>query len=348
MLPKRLFEHGAQVSPAEKRLPSFRGALNDALREEMRRDESVFVMGQDVGKAPPFGVTVGLLEEFGEGRVRDTPISEIAMVGSAVGAAMAGMRPIVEIQFGDFLTCAMDQITNQAGLRRYMSGGQLRVPLVVRLPCGGGQATGCHHAQSLYSWFAHFPGLKVVLPSSAKDAKGLMKASIRDDNPVLFFEHKRLYRTRWQVPPEFNSADYVIPLGVAEVKRAGSDITVVASLAMVYFALEAAGELEAEDIDVEVVDPRTLVPLDEDTIINSVNKTGRLVVVDEAYLRCGIQAEVVAVVTEKAFDSLKAPPKRLGNPNVPVPFVPSHEALVVPDKDAIVKAVREVVGRALS
>jgi len=275
MFPKRLFDHGGKLSPEEKKLISYRGAINEALREEMRRDETVIVMGQDVAKAPAFGVTMGLLQEFGKDRVRDTPISEIAMVGAAVGAALAGMRPIVEFQFGDFLSCAIDQVTHQGGMLRYLSGGQIKVPVVVRLPCGAGQGTGSHHAQCLYSWFAHAPGIKVALPSTARDAKGLMKTAIRDNNMVLFYEHKILYRSRWPVPPEYHQPDFLIPFGQADIKRVGRDVTVVATLATLHYALSAAEELEKEGISVEVIDPRTLVPLDRQTIVDSVKKTHR-------------------------------------------------------------------------
>jgi pyruvate/2-oxoglutarate/acetoin dehydrogenase E1 component len=343
MFPRRLFEHGARISPEQKKLPGYRGAINEALTEEMERDSSVIVMGQDVGKAPPFGVTIGLLGKFGPERVLDTPISEIVMVGAAVGAAIGGMRPVVEMQFGDFLSCAIDQVVHQASMLRYLTGGQVKIPVIIRLPCGAGQGTGCHHAQSMYSWFVHSPGLRVVLPSTAADAKGLMKTALRQDNPVLFFEEKILYRTRWEVPPEYTSLDFTIPFGKAEVKRQGKDITVVATLAMVHYAIEAAKRLEADGVSVEVIDPRTLAPLDMETILASVKKTGRLLVVDEAYLSCGIQGEIIAAVTEKAFRHLKSPPKRLGNPGVPVPFAPTLEDAVIPNIDKIERAIRDTL-----
>jgi pyruvate dehydrogenase E1 component beta subunit len=289
---RRLFRPGAPPTAAERHWPSFRGAINEAMREEMRRDPAVFQMGEDIAGAPPFGVTSGLAAEFGIERVRDTPCSEVAVVGAAVGAALGGMRPIVEFQFGDFLSVAIDQLTHQGAMLRYLTGGQISVPLVIRLPCGGGQGAGSQHSQSLYSWFAHVPGIKVALPATSMDAKGLMKAAIRDDNPVLFFEHKALYRTRWPVPPEFKDPEHVIPFGEAVVRRTGTDVTVVATLTTVHHARAAADTLATDGISVEVIDPRTLVPLDVETILRSVRKTGRLLVADEAYLTCGIQGEI--------------------------------------------------------
>ena len=340
---RRLFRSGGPVRPEEREWPSFRGAINEAMREEMRRDPTVFQMGEDIAGAPPYGVTTGLAAEFGTERVRDTPCSEVAVVGAAVGAAIGGMRPIVEFQFGDFLSVAVDQLTHQAAMLRYLTGGQVKVPLVIRLPCGGGQGAGSQHSQALYSWFAHVPGIKVALPATAADAKGLMLSAIRDDNPVLFFEHKMLYRTRWPVPPEFRSPGYLIPFGRAAVRREGADITVVASLVMLHHALAAAEALAADGVSVEVVDPRTLVPLDGETIVGSVRKTGRLLVVDEAYLTCGIQAEVIALVTERAFGALRTAPRRLGNPGVPVPFAPALEAAVLPGPPEIASAIRDML-----
>jgi len=343
MFDRRLFRPGERVSPEQRKWPSLRGAINEALREEMRRDPAVFLMGEDIAHAPPFGVTAGLWEEFGAERVRDAPCSEVAVVGAAVGAALGGMRPVVEFQFGDFLSVAIDQLTHQAAMLRYLTGGQVSVPIVIRLPCGGGQGAGTQHSQALYSWFAHAPGIKVALPATAADAKGLMKAAVRDDNPVLFFEHKALYRTRWPVPPEYGDPDFTVPFGQAAVRREGRDVTVVATLATLHHALAAAEELAAAGIAVEVIDPRTLVPLDGETIVRSVRKTGRLIVVDEAYLSCGIQSEVIALVVEQAFGALKAPPRRLGNPGVPVPFAPLLEDAVLPRKEQIIAAVRQVV-----
>jgi pyruvate/2-oxoglutarate/acetoin dehydrogenase E1 component len=238
---------------------------------------------------------------------------------------------------------AIDQLTHQAAMLRYLTGGQVSVPIVIRLPCGGGQRCGSQHSQSLYSWFTHAPGIKVALPATALEAKGLMKAAIRDNNPVLFFEHKALYRTRWEVPDEFKSEDFLIPFGQAAVKREGSDITLVATLVMVHYALEAAEQLDKEGISLEVIDPRTLVPLDKETITASVRKTGRLLVVDEAYLTCGIQGEIIAMVSENNFQDLKTAPRRLGNPGVPVPFEPSLEENVLPTTEKIIKAVREMM-----
>ena len=340
---RRLFRSGGPVRPEEREWPSFRGAINEAMREEMRRDPTVFQMGEDIAGAPPYGVTTGLAAEFGTERVRDTPCSEVAVVGAAVGAAIGGMRPIVEFQFGDFLSVAVDQLTHQAAMLRYLTGGQVKVPLVIRLPCGGGQGAGSQHSQALYSWFAHVPGIKVALPATSADAKGLMLSAIRDDNPVLFFEHKMLYRTRWPVPPEFRSPGYLIPFGRAAVRRKGADITVVASLIMLHHALAAAEALAAEGVSVEVVDPRTLVPLDAETIVDSVRKTGRLLVVDEAYLTCGIQGEVIALVTERAFAALRTAPRRLGNPGVPVPFSPPLEDAVLPGPAEIAAAIRDML-----
>ncbi|MGP8233175.1 MAG: alpha-ketoacid dehydrogenase subunit beta [Methylovirgula sp.] len=343
MFDKRLFRPGGAVKPEERDWPSFRGAINEAMREEMRRDPLVFQMGEDIALASPFGVTAGLVKEFGVERIRDAPCSEVAVIGAATGAAMGGMRPIVELQFGDFMSVAIDQLTHQAAMLRYLTGGQVRVPLVIRLPCGGGQGAGSQHSQSLYSWFAHVPGIKVALPATSMDAKGLMKSAIRDDNPVLFFEHKALYRTRWPVPPEFRDPDHVIPFGRAIVRRTGDDITVVATLAMVHHALAAAQALAEEGISAEVVDPRTLVPFDTDAIVQSARKTGRLLVVDEAYVTFGIQAEVIATVTERAFGAMKVAPRRLGNPGVPVPFAPPLEEEVLPGRERIMAAIREVM-----
>ncbi len=343
MFDRRLFRSGGPVRPEEREWPSFRGAINEAMREEMRRDPAVFQMGEDIAGASPFGVTTGLAAEFGTERIRDAPCSEVAVVGAAVGAAMGGMRPIVEFQFGDFMSVAIDQLTHQAAMMRYLTGGQVKVPMVIRLPCGGGQGAGSQHSQSLYSWFAHVPGIKVALPATSMDAKGLMKSAIRDDNPVLFFEHKQLYRTRWPVPAEFRDPGHVIPFGRAAVRRVGNDVTVVATLTMVHHAIAAAEALASEGVSVEVIDPRTLVPLDTETIVKSVRKTGRLLAVDEAYLTCGIQGEVLATVTERALGALKAPPRRLGNPGVPVPFAPVLEYEVLPDQERIVSSIREMM-----
>ncbi len=343
MFDRRLFRPGARPTAEESALTSFRGAINEAMREEMSRDGNVFQMGQDIDLAPPFGVTTGLAKQFGTERIRDVPCSEAAMVGMAVGAAIAGMRPILEFQFGDFITVAVDQLTHQGAMLRYLTGGQVKVPMVIRLPCGGGQGTGAQHAQSLYSWFAHAPGIKVALPATATEAKGLMRAAIRDDNPVLFYEHKALYRTRWPVPDDFADDDFTVPFGKAAVRRQGDDLTIVATLTMVHHALTAAEELAKEGISVEVIDPRTLVPLDRETIIASARKTGRLLVADEAYMNFGIHGEIIASVTEAAFDDLKTAPRRLGNPNVPIPFEEGMERAVLPGAAEIAAAARDLV-----
>jgi len=343
MTERNVFRRDAPESEAERGAPSFRGAIRAAMREEMERDESVFQMGEDIATAPPFGVTSGLADEFGRDRIRNAPAAEVGVLGAAVGAGIGGMRPIVELQFGDFLSVAVDQLTHQAAMLRYLTGGQVKVPIVVRLPCGGGESTGPQHSQSLYSWFVHAPGIRVALPATAMDAKGLFKTAVRDDNPVLFFEHKSLYGTRWDVPETYDDPERTVPFGEAAVRRSGTDVTVVATLTMVHHALAAADTLAEDGISVEVVDPRTLSPLDTDTIVESVRKTGRLLVVDEAYLPCGIQGEVVAAVTETAFDALDAPPRRLGNPGVPVPFAPPLEDEVLPTTADVVSAVHALV-----
>jgi pyruvate/2-oxoglutarate/acetoin dehydrogenase E1 component len=318
---------------------SYAEAIREALRLEMRRDSSVFVLGEDVGQfGGCFGVTGDLWQEFGEDRVRDTPISETAIIGAAVGAAATGMRPVPEIMFCDFLTVCMDQLVNQAAKMRYMFGGKAKMPLTVRAPVGGGISAAAQHSQSLEAWFTHIPGLKVVMPSTAADAKGLLTAAIRDDNPVMFFEHKLLYPVKGEVP----EGEYVVPLGRAEVKREGSDVTVVATSIMVQKALEAADKLAAEDISLEVVDPRSLVPLDEETILASVEKTGRVVIAQEAATRSGFSAEIAAVIAEKALDYLDAPLKRVGSKPAPIPFAGVLEQFILPDTDDIIAAVREL------
>jgi 2-oxoisovalerate dehydrogenase E1 component len=312
-------------------------ALNEALRQEMERDARVFVMGEDVGLIGGiFGVTRGLRDAFGAERVRDTPISEATFVGAGVGAAVAGMRPVVELQIFDFVAMTMDQVVNQAAKFRYMLGGGPTVPLVIRGPQGGGIRLAAQHSQSLEAWFTHVPGLVVVAPSTPYDAKGLLTAAIRDDNPVIFLEHKALYPARGAVP----EPPYAIPLGVADVKRAGTDVTVVATQAMVPRALAAAAELEKDSISVEVIDPRTLVPLDEETIVNSVRKTGRLVIAHEAVKRGGFGAEVAALVAEKALDYLDAPIVRVAARAVPMPYNDNLERATIPSQDDIATAVR--------
>ena len=331
-------------------------ALRMALIEEMERDPAVIILGEDIGVfGGAYRVTEGLLERFGDARVRDTPISEAGIVGAAVGAAMTGLRPVVEIQFNDFLANAMDQIVNQAAKIRFMMGGQVSVPLVIRAPVG---ATGraAQHSQSLEAWFMHAPGLKVVFPCTPYDAKGLLKSSIRDNNPVMFFEHKLLYgasspggKAKTAVDslgPAFRSApdtDYLVPLGVAEVKRGGRDVTVVATGLMVHKALAAAAVLAAEGVEVEVIDPRTLVPLDRSAILDSVRRTGRLVVVSEDVLTCGVAAEVSAIAAEEAVWYLDAPVVRVSVPDTPIPFAPGSEASVIPGEQAVIDGIRRVL-----
>jgi len=320
---------------------TYRDALREALREEMLQDETVFLLGEDVGRywKGAFKVTKGLAEEFGDERVRDTPISESAIIGVATGAAITGMRPIAEIMFGDLSALAMDQIANQAAKLTYMFGGQTKVPLVIRMPFGAGVNVAAHHSQSLEAWFLHVPGLKIVMSSTSYDAKGLLKTAIRDDNPVMFFEHKLLYNIKEPVPEE----EYTVPFGVADVKRKGEDVTIVATLYMVHKSLAAAEELSEEGISVEVVDPRTLVPLDKQAIINSVKKTGRIVIVTEDCKTGGVSAEIAAVVAEEAIDYLDAPVKRVAEPDTPIPFSPPLERFVIPDEKKIIGAVKEVV-----
>lgn len=316
-------------------------AVREAMSQEMRQNEDVFILGEDIGVyGGAFGVTRGMIEEFGPERVRNTPISEAAIAGGAVGAALTGMRPILELQFSDFITIAMDQLVNQAAKTRYMFGGKGKVPMVVRTPAGSGTGAAAQHTQSLEAWMAHVPGLKVVQPSTAYDAKGLLKAAMDDNNPVIFYEHKLLYRTQCEVPEEL----YSIPLGKADIKRKGKDVTIVATAIMVHKALEAAAELEKEGIDVEIVDPRTLVPLDEETIIESVKKTGRVIVVHEAVKRGGFGGEIASMIAEsEAFDYLDAPIKRLGGLAVPTPYNPTLEKAVIPQVPDIIDAVKETV-----
>ncbi|MHC4598446.1 MAG: alpha-ketoacid dehydrogenase subunit beta [Planctomycetota bacterium] len=319
----------------------YREALNEALREELERDETVFILGEDIGVdwEGAFKVTKGLAKDFGEDRVRDTPISEACIVGTAVGAAMTGMRPVAEIMFGDLSLLAMDQIVNQAAKIRYMFGGQISIPMVIRTAFGAGKSIASHHSQSLEAFYVHTPGLKVAAPSTPADAKGLLKAAIRDENPVFFCEHKLCYKEKGPVP----EGEHVVPLGVADVKREGTDITIVATLFMVYHALRAAEALEAEGISAEVVDPRTLVPLDRETLANSVKKTGHAVVVSEDTLTGGVAAEITAVIMEDAFDYLDAPVKRVCSLDTPVPFSPVLERAFLPDAVKIVNAVKEAL-----
>ncbi|MDR7415524.1 MAG: alpha-ketoacid dehydrogenase subunit beta [Armatimonadota bacterium] len=318
-------------------------AIREALAEEMRRDPRVFLLGEDVAEAGhPFKVLTGLVQEFGRERVIDTPISEAGFTGIAVGAAMTGMRPVVDIMFGDFLTLAMDQIVNQAAKIHYMSGGKLKVPLVVRTTLGATRRSAAQHSQSLHAWFSHIPGLKVALPATPYDAKGLLKTAIRDDNPVLFFEDKMMYQVKGPVPEE----EYTIPFGVADIKRPGRHVTLVATSSMVYVALDAARILEQEGIEAEVVDPRTTLPLDVETLVASARKTGRVIVIDEGYRGYGVTAEIAAVIAEEAFYDLEAPVRRLGAMDVPVPFSPVLEDQTVPTPEQVAAVARELCGRA--
>lgn len=322
-------------------LLTYKEAVRQAMQEEMRRDENVFLLGEDVGVyGGAFGVSLGMLEEFGEERVRDTPISEGVIAGAAAGAAVTGMRPVAEIMFSDFITIAMDSLVNQAAKMRYMFGGKAKVPMVLRMPGGSGTGAAAQHSQSLEAWLVHVPGLKVVMPSTPYDVKGLLKTAIRDDNPVVFIETKTVYNKKGEVPEE----DYVIPFGVADVKRIGKDITVFATGVMVHRSLEAAEILAKEGIDVEVIDPRTLVPFDKETLVKSVIKTGKLIIVHEACKRGGFGGEVAAEVMEsEAFDYLDAPIKRISGKNIPIPYCMELEKSAVPQVDDIVNAVREMV-----
>ncbi len=315
-------------------------AVNEAIAEEMRRDPAVFVIGEDVAEAgTPFKVLSGLVEEFGTDRIIDTPISEPGFMGIAVGAAMTGSRPIVDLMFGDFLFLVMDQLCNQAAKTHYMSGGKLSVPLVLRTNLGATRRSAAQHSQSLHALVAHIPGLKVALPSSAYEAKGLMKTAIRDNNPVVIFEDKLMYNDKAPVPEE----EYLIPFGVANIRRAGNDITLIATSSMVQVAEAAAALLAAEGVEAEVIDPRTIVPLDEATIIASVRKTGRAIVIDEGHRSFGVTAEIAARIAEKAFYHLDGPVLRLGAMDVPVPFSPVLEDLTVPTPAAVVDAARKLM-----
>jgi pyruvate dehydrogenase E1 component beta subunit len=315
-------------------------ALNEALFEEMRRDETVMLMGCDVAiRGNPFGVTKGLYEEFGPDRVRDTPISEAAIIGACLGAAATGLRPIGEILFSDWITIGMDQLVNQIAKIRYMFGGKIEVPMVIRAPVGAGGGQAAQHSQSFESWFSHVPGLQVVLPITPYDVKGLLKTAIRSNDPVLFFEHKRGYEIQGEVPEE----DYVIPFGEAVVRREGSDVTIVAVSIMVHRALAAAEELSQMGIECEVIDPRTVYPMDYDTVIESVAKTHRLVVTHESTRRSGIGAEIVSQVTERAFDELDERPVIVAGRNVPMPYNRTLESMVIPNQERLRDAVLELM-----
>lgn len=343
-MPNATASAGVQV-PSGTREITYVQALNEALREEMQRDPRVFVMGEDVAvwgnKGGVYGVTSGLAEEFGLERVRDTPISEEAIVGTAVGAAVTGMRPVAEIMYVDFMALAMDPLVNQGAKLRYMFGGKARVPVVIRTQEGAGRGIAAQHSQSLEAWFTHIPGIKVVIPATPYDAKGLLKTAIRDDNPVMFLEHKMLYATKGPVPTE----EYVIPFGQADVKREGKDVTFIGIHTMVLKGLAAAEKLAGEGISVEVIDPRTLVPLDVETIVNSVKKTGRVVIAHEAYERGGVAGEIAMQIMDHAFDYLDAPIARVAGRNVPIPYNLRLERAAVPQEENIVEAIRKIVPR---
>jgi pyruvate dehydrogenase E1 component beta subunit len=319
---------------------TFLEAIRSAIHEEMSRDSSIYVFGEDVALGGPFGVTQGLADAFGSNRVVNTPISEGTIMGLAIGAAAVGLRPVVEIMFVDFITLALDQLVNHAAKLHYMSGGQLRIPLTVRVQCGISGTMGAHHSQSLESWFAHVPGLKVVMPATAADANGLLRAAVRDDNPVVFIEHRGLYWTRGQVP----DGDHIVAMGKAAVLRQGSDVTILALGKMVQTAAEAADDLATEGISAEVVDLRSIAPLDLNTVANSVKKTGRLIVAHEAVKQGGIGAEIAARVQQEVFYYLNSPIIRVAAPLAPVPASPALEKCFLPGKDRIVSAARDAMG----
>ncbi|MSS71363.1 MAG: alpha-ketoacid dehydrogenase subunit beta [Candidatus Latescibacteria bacterium] len=323
------------MSTREKKM-TFGEAVKEAMAEEMRRDPMVLLIGEDVGPAGGvFKILVGLFDEFGPERVIDTPIAEAGFVGIGVGAALTGMRPIVELMFGDFIALTMDQVVNQAAKLRYMSGGQAKVPLTIRATMGAGRSSAAQHSQSLHAWTSHIPGLKVVIPSTPADAKGLIKTAIRDDNPVIVYEDKMMYKLEGMVP----EGDYTIPFGKADVKREGDDVTLIATSSMVHVALNAAGMLAQQGISAEVVDPRTMVPLDREALVASVSKTGRAVIIDEGHRGFGVTGELASVVYEGAFDYLDAPIVRLGAMDVPVPFSKPLEDMTIPTEKDVVEAV---------
>jgi pyruvate dehydrogenase E1 component beta subunit len=314
-------------------------AIRDGMRQEMKRDGNVYLYGEDVGIfGGCFGVTAGLFQEFGPERVLDTPITETAIVGSAVGAAAAGLRPIAEIMFVDFMGVCMDEILNQAAKMRYMFGGKAKLPMVVRTPCGAGFSAAAQHSQTLEAWFTHIPGLKVVMPGTPADGKGLMESAVRDDNPVIFIEHKVLLGAKGEVP----EGEYLVPLGKADIKRPGTDVTIIAWSLMLSKALAAAESLAKEGISAEVLDPRSLVPLDKEAILKSVGKTGKLVIVHEAVRTNGFGAEIAAIVADEGFDLLDAPIKRVTAPDTPIPFSPVLESAYIPSEEKIIKAVKEL------
>lgn len=328
--------------PEANRELTFAQAVREALAEEMRRDSRVCIFGEDVAEAgTPFKVLSGLVEEFGTQRVMDTPISEAGFTGIGVGAAMTGLRPVVDIMFGDFSTLIMDQMVNQAAKVHYMSGGEWKVPMVLRTTLGATRRSAAQHSQSLHAWFSHVPGLKVVMPSTPYDAKGLLKTAIRDENPVVFFEDKMSYKEKGHVPAE----DYTIPFGVADIKREGEDITLIATSSMVQVALGAAVLLLEIGISAEVVDPRTMWPLDEKALVDSAKKTSRAIILDEGYERYGVTAELAAVISAGAFYDLDAPVKRMGAMHVPIPFSPPLEDVTVPTPKTVFEAARAMVQR---
>jgi acetoin:2,6-dichlorophenolindophenol oxidoreductase subunit beta len=321
---------------------TFGQAINEALAEEMRRDPTVFIIGEDVAEAgTPFKVLSGLVAEFGTERVIDSPISEAGISGIGVGAAMTGMRPVIDIMFGDFLTLTMDQLVNQAAKIHYMSGGKLKVPLVLRTTLGATRRSAAQHSQSLHAWLSHIPGLKAAIPATPYDAKGLLKSAIRDDNPVIFFEDKMMYQLKGPVPAE----EYLIPLGLADIKRTGSDITLVATSSMVHVAMTSAAALENNGISAEVVDVRTTVPLDKRTIVESVKKTSRAIVIDEGYQAYGVTAEIASVIADEAFYYLDAPVKRMGAMDVPVPFSPVLEDQTVPTSESVSAVAKKLCNK---
>src|SRR5919202_3581942 len=329
-------------APAATRELTFGQAINEALAEEMRRDPTVFLIGEDVAEAgKPVKVLSRLCEEFGRERMIDSPISEPGIAGIGLGAAMTGMRPVVDIMFGDFVTLIMDQLVNQAAKIHYMSGGSLKAPLTVRTTLGATRRSAAQHSQSLHAWLAHIPGLKVALPATPYDAKGLYKTAIRDDNPTVLFEDKMMFTQKGPVPEE----EYPIPFGVADVKREGAAVTLIATSSMVYVALDAAAALAERGVSAEVVDPRTLVPLDRDTLIASAQKTGRVIVLDEGHQSYGASAELAAVVAEGAFWHLDAPVRRLGAMDVPIPFSPVLEDETVPTPELVAETAKQLVGK---
>ena len=315
-------------------------AIKEAIDEEMSRDANVIFLGEDIEIiGGNFKATPGLFEKYGPMRVRNTPISENSFTGVALGAALSGLRPIVEIMFSDFLTLAMDQIANQAAKIRYMSGGQAKVPLTIRTTLGGGRSSAAQHSQSLHALVTHFPGMKVVLPSSAAEAKGLLKTAIRDNNPVVFFEHKMEYNKEYEIP----EGEYIIPFGKANILKEGKDITVIGTSLQALHLLEVAQELKKEGIDIEVIDPRTIVPLDRDNLIQSVKKTGRILVVDEGYERCGVAGEIIVNILKDVFYDLDLPPERLTMANIPMPFSPALEFPLIPNKKRIYQKIKEMI-----